>query len=111
MPLDEARAPLLRAALFAVYDCGYVPRCALEEDDSSEVRLDKIYQLIRSCRHGIHDISLAGADRSTGLARFNMPLELGLFLGAKAFGDATQRRKRCLILDRERYRYQRFCSD
>ena len=40
-----------------------------------------------------------------------MPLELGLFLGAKRFGDDEQKRKRMLVLDTERYRYQRFISD
>jgi hypothetical protein len=40
-----------------------------------------------------------------------MPLELGIFLGAKRYGVARQRDKRALILDREPYRYQKFCSD
>lgn len=40
-----------------------------------------------------------------------MPLELGVFLGASRFGSRSQRRKSCLILDRERFRYQIFCSD
>jgi len=40
-----------------------------------------------------------------------MPLELGLFLGAKAFGAGLNAEKRCIILDREAYRYQKFCSD
>jgi hypothetical protein len=40
-----------------------------------------------------------------------MPLELGIFLGAKRYGSRTQIRKSCLILDREPYRYQIFCSD
>lgn len=40
-----------------------------------------------------------------------MPLELGLFLGAKRYGTGKQRTKLCLILDRERYRYQKYCSD
>jgi hypothetical protein len=47
----------------------------------------------------------------SGLPRFNMPLELGMFLGAKRFGDKRQKRKLCLILDREKYRYQHFISD
>lgn len=38
-------------------------------------------------------------------------LELGIFLGAKRYGGAKQARKSCLILDREQYRYQIFCSD
>jgi hypothetical protein len=40
-----------------------------------------------------------------------MPFELGVFLGARQYGSTAQRRKSCLILDRERYRYQVFCSD
>lgn len=40
-----------------------------------------------------------------------MPLELGLFLGARRFGDETQKSKRCLVLDIQQYRYQMFISD
>ena len=35
-----------------------------------------------------------------------MTLELGLFLGAKAFGGPDQQAKRCLVLDETPYRYQ-----
>jgi hypothetical protein len=35
----------------------------------------------------------------------------GLILGAKRYGRAEQKRKVCLILDIERYRYQKFISD
>ena len=40
-----------------------------------------------------------------------MPLELGIFLGAKKFGIEEQKRKKCLVLDTEQYRYQQFISD
>ena len=40
-----------------------------------------------------------------------MPLELGIFLGAKKFGDKAQKEKMALVLDVEQYRYQRFISD
>jgi hypothetical protein len=40
-----------------------------------------------------------------------MPLELGIFLGAKKYGGAKHATKCCLILDREPFRYQIFCSD
>jgi hypothetical protein len=40
-----------------------------------------------------------------------MPLELGLFIGAKRFCGAPHGRKNCLILDTEPYRYQAFISD
>jgi hypothetical protein len=40
-----------------------------------------------------------------------MPLELGIFLGAKHFGIEHNKLKSALILDREQYRYQKFISD
>lgn len=40
-----------------------------------------------------------------------MPLELGLFIGAKEFGGRSQSSKSCLILDRDQFRYQKFISD
>jgi hypothetical protein len=60
---------------------------------------------------------LLAAARSVSAARrhrrdsFNMPLELGLFLGAKRYGDPAQKRKKCLVLDVERFRYQKVMSD
>jgi len=40
-----------------------------------------------------------------------MPLELGVFLGAKFFGSKIHQQKNCLIFDKEQYRYQKFISD
>lgn len=110
-PFDEDYQPLFRAMVFTVEDCGFRARCALEAENSGEVRIDKINRIIRECRHGIHDISRTEPDPLNALPRFNMPLELGLFLGAREFGSKVQQQKNCLILDQERYRYQKFCSD
>jgi hypothetical protein len=110
-PFDPTYKPLFNAIVFAVYDCGFVARCALEEDDGSQIRVQKIYEIISKCRLAIHDLSRVELDTGTKLPRFNMPLELGVFLGAKYFGSILQKRKVCLILDSEKYRYQRFLSD
>lgn len=110
-PFDSDYQPLLRALVFTIYDCGLVARSALERDDGSEVRIDKIRRIIGESSFGVHDISRTEADSLTALPRFNMPLELGIFLGAKYFGAANHARKSCVILDRDRYRYQAFCSD
>ncbi|HET7464833.1 MAG TPA: hypothetical protein VFJ82_26555, partial [Longimicrobium sp.] len=75
-PFDAEYLPIFRAVFFAVHDCGYLARCALEADDSGEVRIAKINQIIRECRHGIHDISRTELDDRENLPRFNMPLEL-----------------------------------
>jgi hypothetical protein len=110
-PLDDEYRYLLDAVVFAINDCGYVTRLAIEVSDGSEVRIDKIAKIIRECRFGFHDISRTASDPVTNLPRFNMPLELGLFLGAKRFGNAEQKLKSCLIADVERHRYQKFMSD
>jgi hypothetical protein len=110
-PFDSAYRPLLEAILFAVAACSFRPRCALEVEDSSQVRMEKILKIISECRFGIHDLSRTDLDGESNLPRFNMPLELGLFLGAKSFGRSEQRQKVGLILDREKYRYQTFISD
>ena len=62
-----------------------VARCALEGDDGSVVRLDKIFAIMAECRFGIHDLSRTTLDSANRLPRFNMPLELGVFLGGQAF--------------------------
>lgn len=101
----------MEAIVFAIHDCGFIARSALETEDSGEVRIEKIAKIIKSCKYGIHDISRTELSAATGLPRFNMPLELGLFLGARRFGSKDDKIKSCLILDSDRYRYQRFCSD
>lgn len=40
-----------------------------------------------------------------------MPLELGIFLGAKAFGSGEQRIKAAIIFDTKPYRFQKYISD
>jgi hypothetical protein len=110
-PFDDTYRPLFRAIIFTVVRCGFTPRCALEVIDGAATRISKIEKLIEECQLGIHDISRTQLDSNNALPRFNMPLELGLFLGAKRFGDAKQRRKKCLVLDTDRYRFQMFMSD
>ncbi len=110
-PFDPEYRSLLTGLVFAVHDCGFVARCALEIQDSSQIRIDKIFEIIAACQFGIHDISRTELDPKEKLPRFNMPLELGMFLGAKRYGSGKQRNKRALILDREKYRYQQYCSD
>lgn len=110
-PFDDAYLPLLRAIVFAVFDCGFTPRCSQEEDNGGDVRFDKIKRLIKESKFGIHDISRTELDQDTCLPRFNMPLELGVFIGARHFGDSRQKAKNSLILDFQPYRYQSFISD
>jgi hypothetical protein len=108
---DREFRPLFYAIVFAITCSGFKARCALEVDDGSENRLAKIIRIIGECRFGIHDISRTEPSGTVLLPRFNMPLELGIFLGAKQYGAAEQKKKRVLVLDTQAYRYQQFISD
>ena len=39
------------------------------------------------------------------------PLKLGLFFGAKRFGDKIQNNKKALVFERKKYQYQKYISD
>jgi hypothetical protein len=107
---DDYRAHF-EAIVFTVVRSGFTPRCARESDDGGEVRFEKICRIIRECPYSVHDISKTELDPHSKLPRFNMPFELGLFLGAKRFGGPSNKRKRTLIFDRDPFRYQSYISD
>ena len=79
--------------------------------NAGKTRLDRIVGILSECKYGIHDLSRTELDKVHRLPRFNMPLELGLDLGASRFGPDVMREKRLLIMDKSPYRYQKFISD
>src|SRR4051794_25020236 len=104
-PFDDDYAPLFEAIVFAINDAGFRPKCARERLDSSQIRLQKIIELISASRYSIHDLSRTALDATNALPRFNMPLELGIDLGCKAFNPECAD-KSLLIFDSEQYRFQ-----
>lgn len=109
-PFDAQYSTIFQAIVFAIYRCGFWPRSALEEDNGLDNRLDKITRIISECRLGIHDISRIELN-ANNLPRFNMPFELGIFFGAKRFGNELQQSKNALIFERQQYSYQQYISD
>jgi hypothetical protein len=110
-PFDDPYTPLFNAIIFVIHDIGLRPRCALEASNAGQIRLNKITEIISSCKYSIHDLSRTESDPTTKLPRFNMPLELGLDLGCREYGRSFQKDKISLILDIEEHRYERFISD
>ncbi len=109
-PYDQAYAPISEAIVFAIEDSGFHARSARERLDSSQVRLHKIVDLIRNTRFSIHDLSRTQLDETTDLPRFNMPLELGIDIGCKAF-SRVHARKSFLIFDSKPHRFHKYLSD
>jgi hypothetical protein len=110
-PLDNEYLPLLRPLIFTVLALGFLPRLAIERSDAGETRIQKIMDLIRESRLGIHDLSRCRAKHKGDFFRLNMPLELGLDVGCKIFKGGKWQQKRSLIMETERYRFQEALSD
>ncbi|SFQ10011.1 hypothetical protein [Parafilimonas terrae] len=110
-PFDEEYKPLYKALIFAIHDCGFVARCALETIGAEEVRLNKLFRIINECQYGIHDISRVELGMKNNLPRFNMPFEAGIFWGCLQYGNRRQKVKRIMIIDSIAARYKDSLSD
>ena len=53
VPFDKKYSRLSDALIFAVYDCGFVARSALEVEDCGKVRVEKILDIIEQSKFGI----------------------------------------------------------
>ena len=110
-PIDDEYRPILLTIVFTILYFGYVPRLSLERADSSEARIQKIVELIKASKFGIHDLSRMISTTSGEMYRMNMPFELGIDYGCKMLKDGKWSQKKILILDKERYRFHRSISD
>lgn len=110
-PFDEAFAPLLQAIAFCITDMGFFARLAPENADNAANRLDRIVELIRGSKYGIHDLSRCKSTAAGEYARLNMPFELGLDHACVRFGDGHLKTKSILILEETRFDYQKGLSD
>lgn len=99
--------------IFAIHDCGFVARLAVEDTGGSEMRIDKITRIIRESCYSIHDISRVEGAGPSNLPRFNMPFEAGLAMGATRFESPAsgQHRRDFLLLDAQKYRDKQTLSD
>ena len=78
IPYDSGFRNLYLAYIVGLYQFGLKPRVTLGIPGGDR-RLDRIQELIRSCRYSIHDLSRVQLDRTPPVTpRFNMPFELGL---------------------------------
>jgi hypothetical protein len=110
-PFDDDFRQLLIGIIFTVMYFGFKPRLALERSDSAESRIEKIIELILDSKFGIHDLSRIVSKDKGEHYRMNMPFELGIDYGCKRLKKGEWASKKILILEKERYRYQKAISD
>ncbi len=111
-PFDEAYInDLLKPILYIIIKNGYNPRLSLEVSDSGEMRLEKITEIIKSCKYSIHDLSLVKSKKAKEFARMNMPFELGIDYGLRKSSIESLSEKQFLILEATKYDYMKAISD
>ena len=110
-PFDAEFAPLFDALVFATVCCGFLPRSALESGSVAISRMDRITRAVSSSKYSIHDLSRCRGEGEENLARFNMPLELGMALAQRVFSKQVGWEHDWLLLVRQGHAYVRFISD
>ena len=109
-PFDKDYTPLLRTLSFTLLYLDLEPKLS-QTLSSSTIRINQIKQHIRNCKFSIHDLSRSKPLKKGDLPRFNMPYELGLDIGASEYGGKALKAKKTLILETEKYHYQKVLSD
>ena len=110
-PFDDDFRQLLLCSIFTVKYLGYNPRVSIEKADSGDTRITKIINIIKESKFGIHDLSRIVSKSSNEHYRMNMPFELGIDYGYQKSGIEKWKTKKILVLEKERYRYQKALSD
>jgi len=110
-PFDPEYDPFYYTIVFTIHYLGLEARTSYEASDVGEPRILKLIRLISNSKYGIHDLSRCKARERGEFARLNMPLELGIDLGCRRFGESRQRKKKILVLDVHNYRFRRSVSD
>ena len=108
VPYDEEFRSLYIAYIVGLYQLGLVPHLASEIPGGTR-RLERIFELIKSCRYSIHDLSrIELSIAPSAVPRFNMPLELGMTI---TWANLNPEIHTWFVLESEPYRLQRLASD
>lgn len=110
-PFDPDYRDIFLGVLFTALYLGYTPRLSLECADSGQIRINKIQSLITESQFGIHDLSRMVSSKEGEFYRMNMPFELGIDYACQNVFPNLFPNKKILILESERYRFQKAISD
>jgi hypothetical protein len=110
-PYDPEYQPTFDALIFAVVCCGFIPRSALETGSVADPRMERIVRAIFTSRYSIHDLSRCRGEGTEMLARFNMPLELGMAMARWYMDRRKQERHDWAVLVPDGHHYVKFVSD
>ena len=108
VPYDEKFKKTYLAYLSGLVSLGLNPKATLAIP-GGVTRLDRIFDLIRSCRYSLHDLSRVELDRNyPPTPRFNMPMELGMSV---AWAKLNPKEHTWFVFESRERRAQKSISD
>jgi hypothetical protein len=110
-PFDPLFEPLFHAITLTVVARGFTPRSARETEGQSDPRLSRIARGLMESKYSIHDLTRFQGQGGENLARFNMPLELGIAVGIRHLREGTQNAHNWIALVPENFVHLKFISD
>lgn len=107
-PFDDAFQRQRNAIVFTCVHAGFYPVLAGSSGQTGRPRLARILDALSGCRFSIHDLSRCHGEGDANLARFNMPLELGMAMALREFDGAHEY---LILVPDEQHLHQRYISD
>ena len=108
IPYDRRFGRLYLAYIAGLIELGLTPKATLGIPGGT-ARLDRIFDLIQTCRYSVHDLSRVQLDPAPPpTPRFNMPFELGLAIG---WAKLNPQRHTWFVYETQTRRAQKSISD
>ncbi len=108
---DASFREQLHAIVFTCVHAGFFPVRADSGGQTGRPRLERIFSALDSCRYSIHDLTFCRGEGDENLARFNMPLELGMAMALRARPGDAPVHEYLILVPAEQHLYKRYVSD
>jgi hypothetical protein len=110
-PFDDTYRRALQAVVYTCVAAGFYPVLGTHGSMATP-RMERILEVLSACRYSIHDLSRCRGEGGQNLARFNMPLELGMAVALRGHAPhAHDAHDYLMLVPDEAYIYHQFVSD
>src|ERR1700748_2694835 len=110
-PFDDDYRSQFNAIVFTCVYAGFEPVVASSSGRTGRPRLERILAELNACRYSVHDLSRCRGEGDENLARFNMPLELGMAMMKRGAPAAAGAHEYLVLVPEGDYLHHRYISD
>lgn len=108
---DDAFGAQRNAIVFTCVHAGFLPVMAGSSGLTGRPRLERILDALSCCNFSIHDLSRCRGEGDANLARFNMPLELGMAMQLRGINAGEGAHEYLVLVPEEQHIHHRYISD